>query len=85
MQKVGPLIEAGLVATCAVLDAEALYSARSPADYERLWDDVARRTSTCPPKTGIGGVPSMLNAYWPAPAGTAAPRPRSQLWSSDRI
>lgn len=38
-----PLIEAGLVATCATLDAEALYSARSPAEYERLRDD--RRTA----------------------------------------
>ena len=29
-----PLIEAGLVATCAPLDFEALYSSRSPVDYE---------------------------------------------------
>ena len=34
-----PLIEGGLVATCAVLDAEALYSARSPAEYEDLRAD----------------------------------------------
>ncbi len=29
-----PLIESGVVASCAILDAEALYSARSPAEYE---------------------------------------------------
>ena len=38
-----PLIVGGLVATCATLDAEALYSARSPAEYERLRAD--RRTA----------------------------------------
>ncbi|MRH86970.1 PIN domain-containing protein [Nocardia sp. SYP-A9097] len=31
-----PLIEAGLVATCATLDAEALYSARNHTDYEQI-------------------------------------------------
>lgn len=35
-QRLAPLIEAGLVGTCAVLDAEALYSARSPGEYERV-------------------------------------------------
>jgi predicted nucleic acid-binding protein len=34
-----PLIIGGVVATCATLDAEALYSARSPDEYERLWAD----------------------------------------------
>jgi len=34
-----PLITGGLVATCATLDAEALYSARSPAEYEQLRAD----------------------------------------------
>ncbi|MEI6254968.1 MAG: PIN domain-containing protein [Mycobacteriaceae bacterium] len=37
-----PLIEAGLVATTASLDAEALYSARNPAEYEQLWADRRR-------------------------------------------
>ena len=37
------LIEAGLVATTAGLDAEALYSARNPVEYEQLWAD--RRVS----------------------------------------
>lgn len=31
-----PLISAGLVATCSVLDAEALYSTRTSAEYEEL-------------------------------------------------
>ncbi|TLF76021.1 PIN domain-containing protein [Nocardia cyriacigeorgica] len=34
-----PLITGGLVATCATLDAEALYSARNPAQYEQLRAD----------------------------------------------
>ncbi len=37
--RLAPLIEAGLVATTAALDAEALYSARSPVEYEQLWAD----------------------------------------------
>lgn len=38
-ERLSPLIEAGLVATTASLDAEALYSARNPFDYEQLWSD----------------------------------------------
>jgi predicted nucleic acid-binding protein len=41
--RLSPLIAAGLVATCAPLDAEALYSARSLAAYEQLRRD--RRTA----------------------------------------
>jgi predicted nucleic acid-binding protein len=37
--RLAPLITGGLVATCATLDAEALYSARSPAEYERVRSD----------------------------------------------
>lgn len=37
--RLAPLVEAGVVATCAALDAEALYSARSPAEYEQVWAD----------------------------------------------
>jgi predicted nucleic acid-binding protein len=37
--RLAPLIEAGLVATTASLDAEALYRARNPVDYEQLWAD----------------------------------------------
>ena len=38
-QRLTPLIEGGVVATTAALDAEALYSARGPAEYEQLWHD----------------------------------------------
>lgn len=34
-----PLISGGLVATCATLDAEALYSARSPVECEQVRGD----------------------------------------------
>ena len=34
-----PLVTGGLVATCATLDAEALYSARSPTEYEQVRAD----------------------------------------------
>jgi predicted nucleic acid-binding protein len=37
--RVVPLIGAGLVATCSVLDAEALYTTRSPAEYEEVRRD----------------------------------------------
>jgi predicted nucleic acid-binding protein len=39
LDRLEPLITGGLVATCATLDAEALYSARSPAEYEQLRAD----------------------------------------------
>ena len=38
-ERLAPLIEAGLVATTAALDAEALYGARNPVEYEQLWVD----------------------------------------------
>jgi predicted nucleic acid-binding protein len=38
----GPLIEAGLVATCPVIDMEVLYGTRTPAEYEQVLDDRAR-------------------------------------------
>lgn len=38
-ERVVPLIGAGLVATCSVLDAEALYTARSPTEYEEIRRD----------------------------------------------
>lgn len=39
--RLGPLITAGVVATCATLDAEALYRARGPAEYEQVRADRA--------------------------------------------
>jgi len=38
-RRLRPLIESGVVATTASLDAEALYSAHGPAEYEQLWAD----------------------------------------------
>jgi predicted nucleic acid-binding protein len=38
-RRLRPLIEGGVVATTASLDAEALYSARGPTEYEQLWTD----------------------------------------------
>ena len=38
-ERVVPLLSAGLVATCASLDYEALYSARSREEYERVRAD----------------------------------------------
>jgi hypothetical protein len=38
-RRLRPLIEGGVVATTASLDAEALYSAREAAEYEQLWAD----------------------------------------------
>ena len=38
-ERLTPLIAGGVVATCATLDAEALYSARGPEEYEQLWSD----------------------------------------------
>jgi predicted nucleic acid-binding protein len=37
--RLAPLITSGLVATCATLDAEALYSARSATEYEQVRAD----------------------------------------------
>ncbi len=36
-----PLIEAGLVATCAVIEFEVLWSTRSPSEYDNVRDDRA--------------------------------------------
>src|SRR3954465_15809333 len=40
-ERLEPLITGGVVATCATLDAEALYSARSPTEYEQVPADRA--------------------------------------------
>lgn len=41
LERLAPLIEAGLGATCAPLDFESLYSARTPAEYESVRGDRA--------------------------------------------
>ena len=38
-ERLAPLIEGGVVATTASLDAEALYCARGANEYEELWHD----------------------------------------------
>ncbi|MDP9116399.1 MAG: PIN domain-containing protein [Actinomycetota bacterium] len=37
--RLAPLITGGVVATCATLDAEALYCSRNPAEYEQIRAD----------------------------------------------
>lgn len=37
--RLAPLIEGGLVATTALLDADALYNARASADYAQICSD----------------------------------------------
>ncbi len=38
-ERVGPLLQAGLLASCAALDLEALHSARSPAEHRAVRTD----------------------------------------------
>ena len=38
-QRLGPLIEAGLVATCGIVELEVLFSARDSGEYEAIHDD----------------------------------------------
>ncbi len=38
-ERVVPLLENGLIATCAIIDLEMLYSARSRADYEEVLEE----------------------------------------------
>jgi hypothetical protein len=47
--RVVPLLEEGLVATCAIIDLEVLYSARSAADYEEVLEE--RRALDAAPVT----------------------------------
>jgi hypothetical protein len=53
-RRLKPLIEGGVVATTASLDAEALYSARGPAEYEQLGRTAAPPMNSYRPMTGIG-------------------------------
>ena len=38
-QRLGPLIESGVVASCSIVDLELLYSARDLSEYEALLDE----------------------------------------------
>jgi hypothetical protein len=63
-RRIAPLIEAGVVATTASLDAEALHSAREPAEYEQLWVDRRPRMSICLPMMNIGRRRWVRSAHW---------------------
>ena len=41
-EQLAPLIQAGLVATCPVIDLEVLFSARTPAEYVQVREDRSR-------------------------------------------
>lgn len=41
-ERLVPLIEAGLVATCSVIDLEVLFSTRTPAEYVQVREDRSR-------------------------------------------
>lgn len=69
--RLAPLIEAGLVATTAQLDAEALYSARSPAEYEQLRRIGDWRSSICRRATSTGRARWVRSGSWPRAAVTA--------------
>lgn len=36
-ERLAPLLERALVATCGILNLEALFSARNPKEYEAIW------------------------------------------------
>jgi predicted nucleic acid-binding protein len=48
-RRVVPLLEDGLIASCAIVDLEVLYSARSSADYEEVLEE--RRSLDAAPIT----------------------------------
>jgi predicted nucleic acid-binding protein len=45
--RLGPLLEDGMLATCAIIDLEVLYSARSLADFEAVLEE----------RSGLDAVP----------------------------
>ncbi len=48
-RRLRPLMEEGLIATCAVVDLEVLYSSRNPAEYEAILEE--RRSLDAAPIT----------------------------------
>lgn len=69
--RLSPLIEAGVVATCATLDAEALYSARSPAEYEQIRSNRREAYEHLPTGDEHWQAPSTPSAASPGRAVTA--------------
>ena len=71
--QLGPLVTGGLVVTCATLDVEALHSARSPAEFERVRADRRdadeylpgdeRALAACPRR------PACIGWHWAASSG----------------
>ena len=68
--RLAPLIEGGLVATTAVLDSEALYSARSSVEDEQLWRTGGSPMSIYPPTMSNGARRSTRSDSWPGKAAT---------------
>jgi hypothetical protein len=52
------------VATCATLDAEALYSARSPGEYEQVRADRRETHEYLQSTKATGSVHSTRSASW---------------------
>ncbi len=84
-----PLLEDGLVATCAIVDLEVLYSARSLTDYEQVLEE--RRSLDAAPITPkvMATAIELQHALRRAVANTgcrsptsSSPRQRSMLASS---
>lgn len=48
-RRLRPLMEEGLIATCAIVDLEVLYSSRNPAEYEAILEE--RRSLDAAPIT----------------------------------
>lgn len=75
-RRLRPLIESGVVATTASLDAEALYSARGPAEYEQLWVDRRAAYEYLPTndehwQTALGAQRALARAGQHRPVGMA--------------
>lgn len=49
LRRLGPLMEEGFLATCAIVDLEVLYSSRNLADYEEVFEE--RRSLDAAPIT----------------------------------
>jgi len=62
-ERLEPLLTGGLVATCATLEAEALYSVGSPRSTRRSKPVDVLPTATFLPTTNTGSAHSTRNAF----------------------
>jgi hypothetical protein len=69
-ERLVPLIEEGRVATCAMLDAEALRSARCPEEYERLRADRRLAYEYVPTEDEHWSAAFDFSHRWVAPPGS---------------